>query len=173
MPPYARDPLSTWFDGVAADWLARAYRAAGRPAGLYLAPPSSVRRAQAAAELGIYDLAEKDRWGLDRWTRALKRSVYWHHKEYGYAGEFRLGDPRASDGAATALKWEMGQLIRKAGWPQRRRELALTVLPGGIAAEQAVIASTRPGKRYTGAGSAAAAYRSKPAPPDRPWEPGF
>ena len=56
MPPYRRDPLSEWFDGVAADWLERAYRHPNTWAVTYLAPPSRTRRAQAAAELGEYDL---------------------------------------------------------------------------------------------------------------------
>jgi hypothetical protein len=170
MPKYERDPLSTWFDRVAADWLARAYRAPGTWAGLYLAPPSKTRRAQAAVELGIGNLAEKDRWGLDRWTRGLKRATYYQHKTYGYAGEFRAGDPRADDGAATALRWDLGPLVLKQGWPQRRRELHIMIAPAGMLAELAV-SMVPPSQRYTS--PAGAGYRSKPAPPDRPWEPGY
>jgi hypothetical protein len=168
MPRYTRDPLSEWFDRVAADWLARAYRAPGTWTGLYLAPPSRVRRAQALAELGIANLAEKDRWGLDRWTRGLKRATYHAHKTFGYAGEFRPGDPRASESGGTALRWETGGLVIKPGWPQRRRELSIMIAPAGLAAELAV-SMVPPSQQYTsGAGEA---YRSKPAPPDRPWEP--
>jgi hypothetical protein len=170
MPRYERDPLSEWFDRTAADWLARAYRNAGSWEGLYLAPPSAQRRAQAAAELGIGNLMEKDRWGLDRWTRALKRAVHFQHKHYGYAAEFRFGEERASAQAATALRWDTGQLIRKAGWPQRRRQLDIMIVPAGWAANQAV--RSEPADRQFTA-PAGAALRSRPAPPDRPWEPGF
>jgi hypothetical protein len=167
---YKRDPLSVWFDRVAADWLARAYRNAGSWEGLYLAPPSAARRAQAAAELGIYNLGEVDRWGMDRWTRALKRATYYQHKHYGYAAEFRLADQRVSDRAATALDWQTGGLIRKTGWPQRRRQLDIRVLPAGWAADTSVLALP-PSQQYTSA--AGAGLRSRPAPPDRPWEPGY
>jgi hypothetical protein len=170
MPRYTRDPLSEWFDAAAANWIARAYRRPGTWEGLYLAPPTAARRAQAASELGIYNLAEKDRWGLDRWTRALKRATYRQHKNYGYAGEFRLGDQRADDGAATALRWDMGPLVRKQGWPQRRRELHIMIASAGLMAELAV-SQVPPSQRYTS--PAGEGYRSKPAPPDRPWEPGF
>lgn len=159
--------MSEWFDGAAADLLTRAYRHPGRPAVTYLAPPSPVRRAMAAA-LGIYDLLEKDRWGETRWMRAYKRSTYYTHKHYGYAGELRAGDQRAAPAAATALKWETGPLVRKAGWPTRRRQISVTILPGGDSATAAVMASRKPAKRYTVDDS----FRSKPGPPDRPWEGG-
>lgn len=170
MPRYERDPLSTWFDGTAANWLARAYRNAGSWEGLYLAPPTKIRQAQAAAELGIYNLGEKDRWGLDRWTRALKRAAYFQHKNYGYAAEFRFGEERASDRAATALRWETGPLVLKSGWPQRRRQLSIMVVPAGWAANQAV-RSERADRQFTA--PAGAEFRSMPVPRDRPWEPGF
>jgi hypothetical protein len=170
MPRYERDPLSEWFDRVAAEWLGRAYRNAGSWEGLYLAPPSRARQLQAAAELGIGNLGEKDRWGLDRWTRALKRAVYHQHKNHGYAAEFRLADQRVSDRAATALRWNTGGLIQKAGWPQRRRQLDIMIVPAGWAADTTVLALP-PTRQYTSA--AGAGLRSKPAPPDRPWEPGY
>jgi len=170
MPRYTRDPLSEWFDGAAAGWVARAYRKPGQWEITYLAPPSQARRLQAAVELGIGDLDEIDRWGEPRWTRAFKRAVFHQNKLYGYAGEFRPGDPRLSDSAATAIKWETRGLVRKQGWPTRRRELAIMIVPGGDAAAAAA-GSARPAARYTS--PAGERLRSKPAPPDRPWEPGF
>lgn len=170
MPPYTRDPLSEWFDSAAAGWVARAYRNYGRWEITYLAPPSAARRLEAAVELGIGNLDERDRWGLPRWTRAFKRAVYRQHKLYGYGDAFRPGDPRLSGSAATALRWETRGLIQKAGWPQRRRELAIMITAGGDAAAAAAQA-VRPARRYTV--PAGEGFRSKPAPPDRPWEPGF
>lgn len=157
VPPYTRDPLSEWFDRVAADWLERAYRRPGRWAELFLAPPSPARREQARTELGIASLAEKDRYGLDRWTRGLKRATYWNHKAY-WAG--------SEDTAQTAIRWDTGPLVRKAGWPQRRRQLRIMVVPGGVRAYEAATAGR--GRAYVSDED----YRSKPGPPDRPWEGG-
>lgn len=171
MPRYTRDPLSEWFDGAAAGWVARAYRKPGQWEVTYLAPPSQARRLQAAVELGIANLDERDRWGERRWTRAFKRAVYHVHKEYGYAGEFRPCEPRVSDSAGTALKWQTRGLVRKEGWPTRRLELAIMIVPGGDAALAAAGHGTPAARRYTA--PQGEAFRSKPAPPDRPWEPGF
>ena len=164
MPPYRRDPLSEWFDGVAADWLERAYRHPNTWAVTYLAPPSRTRRAQAAAELGEYDLDARDRYGERRWTRAYKRSVYWNHKTYGYAAELRPGDRRADDGAATGLRWKTRGLIFKSGWPARRLELAIMIVSSDAAMSAA---ARRPASKRWDLNEA---YRSKPGAPDRPWD---
>lgn len=163
MPRYQRDPVSEWFDRAAEQWLERAYRRPGKWEPTYLAPPSAARRAQ--AHLMGEDLDKRDRWGELRWVRAFKRAVYNAHKLYGYAADFRPGDARASDAGATALRWETGGLLRKSGWPTRRRELRIMIVPGGAAADAAV-ARVPAAKTYT----ADAAYRSKPGPPDRPWD---
>lgn len=166
VPPYQRDPLSEWFDGAAADWLARAYRRPGKWEVTYLAPPTAHRRL-IARQLGETDLDKVDRWGEKRWTRAYKRAVYHNHKNYGYAESFRPGETRAAPAAATALKWETGKLVRKAGWPTRRLELRIMIVPGGDAATEAA-AAVPAAKRYT----ADERFRSKPGPPDRPWDAG-
>lgn len=164
MPPYKRDPISEWFDGVAVGWLERAYRHPGRWEVTYLGPPSRQRRAEAAL-LGAPDLDARDRWGEIRWVRALKRATYHNHKLYGYAEALRPGIPRASDSAATGLRWETGQLIRKSGWPTRRRELRIQIVANPN--EALAAASRRPAaKRY----DLSEAYRSHPGPPDRPWD---
>lgn len=164
MPAYTRDPISEWFDGAAAAWLERAYRHPGRWEPTYLAPPSKARRLQ-ARQLGETDLDARDRWGEIRWVRAFKRATYWQHKTYGYADAFRPGEDRAAPTAATALRWDDGGLIRKAGWPTRRRELRIMVVPN--ANEALAHAAARPAsKRY----DLNEEYRSKPGPPDRPWD---
>lgn len=164
MARYKRDPISEWFDAAALQWLVRAYRHPGRWEPTYLAPPSPARRLQAAA-LGEYDLGAVDRWGEIRWVRAFKRSVYHQHKLYGYASGMRPGDPRAADTAATALRWETRGLLRKTGWPTRRRELALMIVMDTGAAMEA--AAARPAAaRY----DLNPAYASRPGPPDRPWD---
>jgi hypothetical protein len=169
MSPYTRDPVALWFDRVAIDFLRRGYAHPHRETVLYVPPPSRARREEARTMYDIPDLDARDRWGETRWIRALKRSVYWNHKEFGYAEEFRPGDPRVSDAAGTSLKWKTGTLIRKAGWPTRRRLVSIWVVDGGDAAIAAVRHDRRPAKRYT----VNATYRSMPGPPDRPWEPGF
>jgi hypothetical protein len=163
MPPYQRDPLSEWFDGAASDWLARAYRTPGKWVTVYLAPPSKTRRALART-MGEPDLDKRDRWGEIRWVRAYKRAVYWNHKNYGYAESFRPGEARAADTAATGLRWETLGLLRKAGWPTRRRELAIMIVPPGDA--MAAAAARPASQRY----DLDERYRSKPGPPDRPWD---
>lgn len=170
MPPYTRDPLSEWFDSAAAGWLARAYRRPGHWEITYLAPPSRARRLEAAVTLSITDLDQRDRWGERRWTRAFKRCVYWQHKTYGYGGSFRPGEMRLAPTAGTALKWETRGLVQKSGWPTRRLELAIMIVPGGDEAAAAVQSTRQPAKRFTS--TAGEKFRSKPAPPDRAWETG-
>lgn len=165
MPPYERDPISTWFDRAAEDWLSRAYRHPGKWEITYLAPPTPARRVM-ARQLGETDLDKVDRWGERRWTRAYKRAVFWNHKEYGYGEGLRMGDPRVSDTAGTGLRWETGGLIRKSGWPTRRLELRIMVVDANAAY---AAAGQRPAtRRYDLSDS----YRSKPGPPDRPWDGG-
>lgn len=168
MGRYTPDPISEWFERAAADWLGRAYRHPGKWEPTYLAPPTRARRAE-AARLGETDLDARDRWGEVRWVRAYKRAVYRVHKEYGYAGELRFGDPRTSPSSATALKWETRGLLRKTGWPTRRRELVIMIVPGGDVSTAVVRHGIPAAKRYT----VDAAYRSKPGPPDRPWDTPF
>lgn len=131
-----RDPLSQWFDSAAARLVARAYASRGQWTGIYLSQPSIGQRAAAAA-IGEFDLYGRDRWGEVRWVRAFKRSVFWAHKQYGYAGEFRLGQPRASDHPGTSLEWQTGQLVMKSGWPSRRWAIRVRVHPAGAAATEA------------------------------------
>jgi hypothetical protein len=131
--PLSRDPLSVWFDPAAARLLERAYAARGQWTGVYLAPPSPLQRAH-AMRIGFPDLYERDRWGEVRWVRAFKRSTFWNHKRFGYAGDFRPGDPRVSDRAGTALEWQTGQRVLKAGWPARRWAVRVRVHPAGAAA---------------------------------------
>ena len=165
MPPYRRDPISMWFDRAAGDLLARAYARPGRWAVTYLAPPSRERRRIARETWGVPDLDERDRWGATRWLRAFKRATYWNHRNYGYAEEFRPGDQRAAPAAATALVWDTGPMVRLAGWPTRRREIRVMIMPGGDIATDAA-GQLPAAKRYT----ADDRLRSKPGPPDRPWE---
>ena len=131
-----RDPLSEWFDAAAQRLLARAYANRGQWTGIYLAPPT-VRHQVAAAAIGFWDLRERDRWGEVRWVRAFKRSVFWNHKTYGYAADFRPGAARAADHAGTSLEWQTGQRVMKAGWPSRRWAIRVRVHPGGTAAHRA------------------------------------
>lgn len=166
MSRYTPDPVSIWFERAALGWLQRAYRHPGKWEPTYLAPPTPARRAE-AARLGV-DLDERDRWGEVRWVRGYKRAVYRMHKQYGYAGEIRFADPRTSPSSATALKWETRGLLRKAGWPTRRRELVIMIVPGGDVATEVTSQRTPAGRSYV----RSEAFRSKPAPPDRPWEQG-
>lgn len=166
--PLRRDPLSEWFDRSAVAYLRRAYDHYGEWTGLYLPQPSVDQRA-AAALIGIWSLGERDKWGEVRWVRAFKRSVYWHHKRYGYSGDFRPGQARASDQPGTALEWQTGQLVYKAGWPQRRWAIRIRVLPGGAAAAAAVADTVPASKRWIGPAGRATALQSTPA--DRDWEP--
>lgn len=159
--PRRRDPLSEWFDSAAARLVARAYANRGQWTGVYLSQPS-VRQRAAAAMIGEWDLFERDRWGEVRWVRAYKRSVFWNHKQYGYAGEFRLGQPRASDHSGTSLEWQTGQLVMKSGWPSRRWAIRVCVHPGGWAATEAA-RSIPASKRWVDASGHATDLRSTAA----------
>jgi hypothetical protein len=135
--PATRDPLSEWFDGAARNLISRAYDNRGQWTGVYLASPTPVQRAHAAL-LGVYDLNERDRWGERRWVRAYKRSVYYQLKRHGFADAPRWEQTRVSVWPAVALEWETGQLIRKQGWPVRRRAIRVRLHDGGKAARRAV-----------------------------------
>lgn len=165
--PLSRDPVSVWFDPAAVRLLVRAYAGRGQWTGVYLAPPSPLQRAH-AARIGVWDLAEKDKWGEVRWVRAFKRSVYWNHRMYGYAGDFRPGEQRISDRAGTSLEWQTGQRVLKAGWPARRWAIRIQVHPGGQAAETAADAKVPAARRWIGPGGQPTALQSTIA--DRDWE---
>jgi hypothetical protein len=166
--PLRRDPLSEWFDPPARRLLERAYASKGEWTGIYLAPPSPLQRAH-AARLGFWDLGEKDKWGEVRWVRAFKRSVYWNHARFGYAGDFRPGEPRMSDHAGTSLEWETGQRVRKSGWPSRRWAIRVRIHPAGAAALAAAERKIPPSKRWVDRGQPTA-LQSTIA--DRDWETG-
>lgn len=153
-----RDPLSTWFDSAAARLVARAYASRGEWTGIYLSQPS-IRQRAAAASIGEFDLGGRDRWGEIRWVRAFKRSVFWNHKQYGYAGEFRLGQPRASDHPGTSLEWQTGQLVMKSGWPSRRWAIRVRIHPAGWAAHEAAQAIPA-SKRWVDSSGRATSRRS-------------
>jgi hypothetical protein len=146
--PLSRDPLSRWFDPAAVRLLERAYRNPGQWTGTYLSPPS-VRARAAAGFLGIWDLAGRDKWGEVRWVRAYKRAVFYQHRLYGYSGDFRPGQPRASDHAGTSLEWQTGQRVLKAGWPSRKWAIRVRVHPAGTAATRAAEDKVPASKRWT------------------------
>jgi hypothetical protein len=124
-----RDPLSEWFDPAALRLLDRAYAGKGHWTGVYLAPPSVPQRARAAL-LGFPDLTRgRDKWGEVRWVRAFKRSVYWNHRMFGWSSGMRPGDYRTSPIAATALTWDTGQRVLRAGWPSRRWAIRIAIYP--------------------------------------------
>jgi len=124
--PYTRDPVSEWFDPAAIRLIERAYRNRDGWTGVYLAPPSLAQRAR-AAQLGIWDLGERDRWGEVRWVRAFKRSCFWHVKNFGDHDGLHVGDYRNSPYPAVALEWETGQLVYKRGWASRRRAIRVAI----------------------------------------------
>jgi hypothetical protein len=138
----SRDPVSELFDPAARRLLTRAYDARGQWTGVFVAPPTPRQRAWAAAELGIYDLSERDRWGEVRWVRGLKRSVYWNLRYYGRPTRIDFSEQRAGAGARTpfaaALEWQTGARVLKAGWPSRRWAVRIRIRPGGHAAVRAV-----------------------------------
>ena len=139
-----RDPVSVWFDGAARRLLVRAYANRDQWVGVYVAPPS-IRQRASAAQLGIWDLGERDRWGEVRWIRAYKRSVYWNLRYYGRSGRIDFSERRAASGYnapfAASLEWETGRLVRLAGWPTRRRAVRVRLHDGGAAARSAVESS--------------------------------
>lgn len=148
--PWERDPVSTWFDDASWRFLERAYRARGQWATVYLAPPSAARLAQLAAR-GINPW-ERDRWGEQRWSRSFKRSVYHTLNYYGGTAGLR---PVANTGAGAhgwhapvRLEWQTGELIRKAGWPTRRRAIRVRIHPDGAATSNAGRAKTPDSKRW-------------------------
>ena len=166
--PLRRDPLSEWFDDPAARLVQRAYASRGQWTGTYLSPPSPRARA-AAVILGIWDLGERDKWGEVRWVRAFKRAVYYQHRLYGYSGDFRPGQPRASDHAGTSLEWQTGQRVLKPGWPSRKWAIRVRVHPGGTAALIAAEDKIPSSRRWIGPGGAPTDLQSTIA--DRDWEP--
>ena len=165
--PLSRDPLSEWFDPAAVQLLRRAYQHPGQWAGTYLSPPSPRARA-AAITLGIWNLAERDRWGEVRWVRAFKRAVYHQHRLYGYSGDFRPGQPRASDHAGTSLEWQTGQRVLKAGWPSRKWAIRVRIHPAGRAAYVAAVKNIPVKDRWV-IGGEPTELQSTIA--DRDWEP--
>jgi hypothetical protein len=131
--PWQRDPVSTWFDGPARRLIARAYLVKGEWAGVYVAPPGPAQWAQLGL-LGINPF-EKDRWGEVRWIRGFKRAVFHELNWYGGVTELR---PVPNTGAGThgwhapvRGQWETGALVRKAGWPTRRRAVRFRIHSGG------------------------------------------
>jgi hypothetical protein len=131
-----RDPLSEWFDPAARRLIERAYASRGQWTGVYLAPPTPLQRAH-AARLGFYDLAERDRWGEQRWPRAFKRAVYWNLKKHGWHDRPRWDDWRASAWPAVALEWQTGARVLRPGWPSRRWAVRVRLHDGGSAASRA------------------------------------
>jgi hypothetical protein len=130
-----RDPVSTWFDGAARQFLERAYKAQGEWAGQYLAPPS--RRALATLAVMGVNPYEVDRWGEVRWVRAYKRSVYYQLGLYGTARGMNYGRERVGDWPARSLEWQTGQRVLRSGWPSRRWALRVRLHPTGRAASEA------------------------------------
>ena len=133
--PWERDPVSAWFDAAARRLAERAYRAGGDWATVYVAPPSAARMAQLSA-MGVNPW-ERDRWGEQRWVRSFKRSLY-HVVNYHGGVDGLRARPNTGAGshgwhAPVRVEWETGGLIRKAGWPTRRREVRVRIHPGGPA----------------------------------------
>ena len=158
--PATRDPLSEWFDPAARRLIERAYANRGQWTGVYLAPPTPLQRAH-ASRMGFYDLAERDRWGEQRWVRAFKRSVYYQLKKHGWHDAPRWTETRASGWPGVSLQWETGQRVLKRGWPSRRWAIRVKVDAGGSAAARAARAKPA-GEQWVGA-----ARQSTPA--DRDW----
>jgi hypothetical protein len=137
---YTRDPVSEFMDTGAARLLRRAYARPGQWAGTSLAHPTAAHLAWAHRE-GI-NLREVDR-GVDRWTRAFIRSLYYTHRWYYRPGEgLRMAEKRLAPGDSRALVYEVGRvrLDRRPGRGVtiRGRAVRIRVLPGGQAAWDAI-----------------------------------
>jgi len=126
VPRVSRDPLSEWFDPAARRLLTRAYNNRGQWTGVFLSPPTLEQRAR-AAQLGIWDLYERDRWGEQRWVRAFKRAVYYQLHHHGFSDRPRWDEERTSPWPGVALQWETGQRVIRRGWPTRRWAIRVTV----------------------------------------------
>jgi hypothetical protein len=167
---YQRDPVSKWFDPAAVRLIARAYAARGEWAGVYVGPPTAMQWVQ----LGYLQVNpwERDRWGEQRWIRALKRSVYWHVCNFGGVSELRdvpnVGAFTGGWHAPVRVQWETGQLVRKAGWPTRRRAVRIRLHAGGSVTSRIGKTTTPKGKRWVDDRGAATARASTPE--DRDWE---
>lgn len=134
---WQRDPVSVWFDAPARRLVERAYAVKGQWAGVYLGPPGPAQLAELAA-LGISPWG-RDRWGEVRWVRGFKRAVFWQLNHYGTVRELAAEPNLAANAAGAGWvapvrgQWETGALVRKAGWPTRRRAVRFRIHAGGAA----------------------------------------
>lgn len=140
--PWERDPVSVWFDPAARRLVTRAYAVKGSWAGVYVGPPTL----EQWAALGMLGIApwQRDRWGEQRWIRALKRSCFHLVNHYGGVSELRpvpnLGAGSHGWHAPVRVQWETGQLVYKSGWPTRRRAVRMRLHAGGKATSRAGLA---------------------------------
>lgn len=145
---YARDPVSELFDSAARRLLARAYGQRGRWTATRLAQPGPRHLAWAASQ-GINllgpDPADTLSGGHQNarsaWARGFVRAVYYQHKWYYRANLGGLGElRRLVPNDALAVRFRVGRLMPVRGVIPAGREVAILVLPGGLAARRAVAA---------------------------------
>lgn len=143
--PYARDPVSEWFDEGARRLLTRAYTHRGEWVTTRLANPNPEQMARLAA-LGINPYAA-DRpgtasaVGLDarsRWGRAFVRALYYQHRWYsGRPGGGWRVKKRATPRTSGALQVRVGRVLPVRGVIPAGRQVRVRLERGGQAADRA------------------------------------